>query len=141
MKSILAIMCLLGWILYVGQLISVANFGLAQRLGLQESPDDADPLSSEVELWAARWDLLWLWTLPAAGVLMLMNHWLWPYAALIGGGAFVDAGGREAAKVLGLRGAGVRTGSQGERRLAMAVYTYFIVAGLFAVVVGLREVL
>lgn len=36
----------LGTLLYAGQLISVVSFPLAQRLGLQENPDAADPLSS-----------------------------------------------------------------------------------------------
>ena len=131
---------MVGWLLYVGQVISVVNFPLAQRLGLQESPENADPLVRPVELWAARWDLVWLWTLPAAGILMLMNHAFWPYAAMIGGGAYVDAGGREGAKILGLREHGVRTGSDGEHRLAMAVFAYLIAIGLLSIGIGLLEV-
>ncbi|MBT8079785.1 MAG: hypothetical protein KJO31_14500 [Gammaproteobacteria bacterium] len=141
MRMIVGILSLAGWLLYVGQLISALNFGLAQRLGLQESPDSADPLLTHLELWAARWDLAWLWTLPVAGILMLLNHSLWPYASLIGGGAFVDAGGREAAKILGLRGRGVHTGTQGEHRLAMGVYLYLIAIGAASIVIGLLEVL
>lgn len=141
MRLIVGILCLIGWLLYVGQFISVADFRLAQRLGLQESSDHADPLLSHLELWTARWDLLWLWTLPAAGILMLTNHWLWPYAAMIGGGAFIDAGGREAAKVLGLRGHGVRTGSHREHRLAMGVFVYLVAIGVLSIGIGLREVI
>ena len=107
MRVVVGILCLAAWLLYLGQIITVANFGLAQRLGLQETSDHADPLFSHVELWAARWDLWWLWTLPVAGILMLIDHSWWPYAAMIGGGAFVDAGGREAAKIFGLREQGV----------------------------------
>ena len=141
MRIIVGILCLVGWLLYVGQLISVANFGLAQRLGLQESPGHADPLLSQLELWTARRDLLSLWTLPVAGVLMLTNHWSWPYAAMIGGGAFVDAGGREAAKVFGLKQGGVRIGSQQEFRVAIGAYIYLIAAGCLAIGAGLFEVI
>lgn len=140
MRFIVGILCLVGGLLYVGQLISVANFGLAQCLGLQESPEHADPLFSDLELWTARWDLLWLWTLPAAGVLMLANHWLWPYAAMIGGGAAVDAGGREAAKIFGLKDKGVRIGSEREFRIAVAAYTYLIAAGCLSIALGLFDV-
>jgi len=140
-RTVVGILCLVGWLLYVGQFISVANFSLAQRLGLQESSDHADPLLSHLELWAARWDLLWLWTLPVAGILMLINHGLWPYAAMIGGGAFVDAGGREAVKLLGLRGQGVRTGSQSEHRLAMGVFVFLVAIGCLSIGVGLLEVI
>lgn len=140
MRTIVGMLCLVGWLLYIGQLISVANFSLAQRIGLQESSEHADPLFNNLELWTARWDLLWFWTLPVAGVLMLANHWLWPYAAMIGGGAFVDAGGREAAKIFGLRQESVRIGSQQESRIAIAAYIYMIVAGSLAIGVGLFEV-
>jgi hypothetical protein len=84
---------------------------------------------------------LWLWTLPVAGILMLIDHWLWPYAAMIGGGTFVDAGGREAVKVYGLREQGVRTGSQPEYRLVMGVFIYMIVIGCLAIGSGLLEVI
>ncbi len=140
MRVIVGILCLFAWLLYLGQLISVANFGLAQRLGLQESSAHADALSSHLELWAARWDLVWLWTLPAAGILMLIDHGWWPYAAMIGGGAFVDAGGREAAKVLGLRGQGVRVGSQREQRLIFGAFLCLIVIGGLAIGTGLFAV-
>lgn len=139
MTIALGILCSALWVLYAGQAISVVDFGLAQRLGLQEKPGEAEPLSSGLELWTARWDLLWLWTLPVAGILMLIDHSWWPYAALIGGGAYVDTGGREAAKVLALRQQGVRTGSRREYRLMMGTYASFIAVGCLAAVAGLAE--
>ena len=141
MKVLFGVLCLIAGLLYIGQVISVVNFNLAQRLGLQESPDHADPISSSAELWAARWDLLWLWTLPAAGALMLIDQWLWPYAAMIGGAAFFDAGGREAAKVLGLKQAGVGVGSRRELRVIIATFVFLGAAGLFAIGFGLSEVI
>lgn len=64
MKVVFGTSCLIAGLLYLGQLISVWKVGLAQRLGLQESPDNADPLSSHLEVRAARWHaaLLWLFT-------------------------------------------------------------------------------
>lgn len=140
MKTVVGILCLGVGVLYLGQVISVANFGLAQRFGLQETSDHTDPLFSHLERWAARWDLWWLWTLPAAGVLMLTDHPWWPVAALVGGGAAVDTGGREAAKNIGLRQQGVRTGSPGQRRLAMGTFAYLIVSGGLTTAVGLHNI-
>ncbi len=137
MRVSIALLSLFGWLLYVGQLISVVNFPLAQRHGLQEPPEQTDPLYSRLELYAARWDVLCLWILPLTGVLILLEHPWWPYAALIGGAIFVDAGGRETAKVLGLRKEGVRSGSSRQFWLAMAVYGYFMVTGMLAVATGL----
>lgn len=126
-------------LLYAGQLLSVLDFGLAQRLGLQERPAHVDPLSSHLELWTARFDILWLWTLPAAGLLMLLDHSWWPYAAMVGGGAFVDAGGRELSKVAGLREHGVRTGTPAEQRNVTIALTIMIVLGGAGIVAGLMQ--
>lgn len=139
MTIVVAILCLAMGLLYVGQVVSVANLGLAQRLGLQEKPADADPLFTRLEVWTARWDLAVLWTLPVAGVLILLDHSWWPFAALIGGGVFVDTGGREWAKYLGLRQGGVRTGTPSERRALVIVYIIMIVVGAIAITAGLVE--
>ena len=139
MRVLFGVLCLIAGLLYLGQLISVVNFSLARRLGLQESTDHTDPIFSYLELWTARWDLWVLWILPAAGILLLIDHWLWPYAAMIGGGASLDTGGREAAKVLGLKGKGVRVGSRFEFLSAMAAYIFLIAAGVIAFGIGLFE--
>ena len=140
MTLVVGIICSALWLVYLGQVVSVVNLDLAQRLGLQESPRTSDALSRHLELWTARWDLLWLWTLPLAGLLILVDHSWWPYAAMIGGGAYVDAGGREAVKVIGLRQQGVRTGSTQEHRLMISTYAVFVAVGALAIVSGLVEV-
>jgi hypothetical protein len=117
-----------GWI---GQGISAISFPLAQRLGLQEKDDVADSLFLDAERNAARWDSLVLWSLPLAGILMLIDNDWWPYVALIAGGVHVDAGGREAAKYLALRKNGVRVGSAKDVRTAVGAYIALIVIGLW----------
>jgi len=119
---------LLGLVWFSGQLISTLNFSLAQKLGLQEKNDETEPLFRRLELNTARWDLVVLWTLPVAGVLMLVEHSWWPYLALVAGGVYVDTGGRETAKVLGLSKHGVKTGSRKEARL------YFWFTGIMALI-------
>ena len=140
MRIIVGIAATAAWILYFGQLISVLDFRLAQRLGLQESPEATDALASHLELWTARWDLAWLWTLPAAGTLMLLDHPWWPYAALIGGAASIDTGGREAAKVRGLIRRGIRIGTDGQRRLIASVFIYLVAAGVLMTAASLQAI-
>ena len=91
MNPAIGILCTAMSFFYIGQLISVIDFPLAQRLGLQESADDADPIFARLELGTARWDLFVLWVLPGAGILMLIAHPLWPIAALVGGAFYVDS--------------------------------------------------
>lgn len=139
MKILVGLVTLVLWLLLLGQFVSVARFELAQRLGLQEKPDGVDPLYSRLELWTARWDLCWLWVLPVAGTLMLLDHPWWPYAAMIGGGAYVDAGGREATKVFGLRQRRVRTGTPTEQRLSLGMFAFLAAIGGIGIVAGLVE--
>jgi len=113
----------IGTLLYAGQLISTINFPLAQRIGLQEKADGADPLSSQLELMTARWDTAWLWIPPIAG------------------GVYVDAGGREWAKVLGLRSHSVPIGSVGKRGMIYTAYAFLILTGLAGIAVGLAELM
>ena len=138
----------LSWILVVipgllvtGQLISVISFPLAQKLGLQERADASDPVKQRSELYAAYWDLLTLVWLPLAGVLMLGDHAWWPYLALIGGAAYVDAAGREAAKMLSMRAEGIRIGTVAEQRLLFGTYVVMAALGLSAIVYALTALL
>ena len=130
----------ISWILVVipgllvtGQFISVINFPLAQKLGLQEKADASDPVKLRAELHTAYWDLLTLVWLPLAGILMLVEHPWWPYLALIGGAVYVDAGGREAAKMLSMRAEGIRIGTPSEQRLLFGTFVVMGVLGLLAV--------
>ncbi len=126
-----------GLLLYVGQVISVVNFPLAQRLGLQEDPEAADPLSSRLDLMTARWDIVLLWLPPLAGLLMLLDHRWWPAAGLIAGGIYVETGGREWAKVAGLNAQGVPAGSAKEQAIMKVTYGSFIITGVAAIAVAL----
>ena len=136
--TVTGIVCVLfGLVCFVGQLISVINFDLAQKLGLQEKNDATEPIYRQLELNTAKWDLVVLWTLPAAGVLMLVDHTWWPYLALVAGGVCVDTGGRETVKVLGLGKHGVKTGSDNETRLFFAFQGALCLIGVWCVAIAL----
>lgn len=130
----------LGAIGLIGQLVSVVNFKLAQQWGLQEKEHSTDPLYWRLERNTALWDLFVIWTLPVAGVLMLLDHSWWPFVALVAGGVYADLGGREVAKVLGLRSEGVRIGRQGEVRFALAFLGLWSAAGVIVGLYALFEV-
>ena len=140
MQIACAIACLLfGLFGLVGQLISTVDFKLAQRLGLQEPAEDSDPLYSRLELQTARWDLAVLWTLPLAGVLMLTGATIWPYVALVAGGLTLDTGGREIAKVVGIKAHGLRVGGERANRLALRFLFVLAAIGGWAIVTAAVE--
>ena len=141
MQTAVGIVCTALWILYAGQLLSVLNFSLAQRLGLQEQTDATDPVWRHAELWTARVDLMTLWILPMGGILMLLDHPSWPLAAVIGGGIYTDCGLRESGKALALHQQGVRTGTERERRRVVATLFALAVIGVLAIGTGIDAIL
>ena len=136
--TVTGVFCVLfGLVCVIGQLISTVDFGLAQKLGLQEGNEATEPLYRRLELNTARWDLVVLWTLPCAGALMLAGHEWWPFLALVAGGVHVDTAGRETAKVLGLAKEGVKTGTRTETRLFFSFLGAMLLIGLWCVAYGL----
>ena len=127
------LMIILPGILYVGQLISSVNFPLAQKLGLQENPAEADLLLQRAERYTAYWDLVTLGWLPLSGILMVLNISAWPLFALIGGAIYLDAAGREAVKILSFKREGIRIGPPKQQRLFFI--TYYIMAVLAVVII------
>lgn len=134
MQTVLGVVCILfggfGW---AGQLISGINYPLAQSLALQEKSEGMDTLFRLAEINAARWDSFVLWTLAAAGILMLLNNAWWPYVSLVAGGIYLDAAGREAAKCLALRKGGVRIGSPKDLRIAAVFFCIMAAIALWVI--------
>ncbi len=142
LQTILGILwAIIGGLLFAGQLVSVVNFPLAQRLGLQEDPETADPLSSRLELMTARWDIVLLWLPPVAGLLMLLDHPWWPIVSLISGGIYLDTGGREWAKVKGLDAQSVPVGSSRDQIIMKVTYGFLIVTAVAAIALAVAAVI
>lgn len=136
----------LGWliiifpgILYVGQIISSVNFTLAQKLGLQEDPNETDLLLQRAEKYTAYWDLVTLVWLPLSGVLMVLNNSAWPLFVLFGGAIYIDTAGREAAKVLSFKHEGVRIGSSKQSRFFFSTYLIMAILGIVVVIYSAGE--
>lgn len=124
---------ILGGLLYCAQVISSINFALAQRLGIQEKPDETDSVLQTAERFTAYWDLISLVWLPLAGLLMIVDHKWWPIVALAAGAIYLDASGREAAKILALKKEGFRLGTKSQQQLFFASYILMAMIG-FAVI-------
>jgi len=126
-------------ILFVGQIISSVNFPLAQKLGLQEDPDEADPLLQRAELYAAYWDLVTLGWMPVSGVLMVINNSAWPILALFSGAIYLDCAGREAAKILSFKHEGIQTGKSMQQRIFFSTYFIMGFLAIITIVYALSE--
>jgi len=130
----------IGLVGFGGQLISVLDWPLAQRLGLQESQDHTDTLFRRLERNTAIWDLCSWWTLPVAGALMVTGHPWWPVVALLAGGVYMDTAGREWAKLSGLGSENVKTGEPKDARRRGAFFIVTAAIAVWAVVLAVMEI-
>lgn len=138
---------ILGWviivfpgILYVAQIISSFNFPLAQKLGLQENPEFTDPILQRAEQYTAYWDLVTLGWLPLSGVLMVVDHPIWPLVAFFGGAIYLDTAGREAAKLLCFKHEGIRIGARKQQRFFHSTYLIMAALSIVVLVYSLRAI-
>ena len=139
MRIALGIICMLfGGFVWVGQTISTINYPFATRVGLQESMKGTDTLFQRLEHNTAGWDMVTMWALFAAGLLMVINNSWWPYVALIAGGIYFDAGGRELVKILGLKAEGERIGTQKDFMTSiLVIYVPMMVAAVCVTVAAI----
>ena len=91
MSTLVGVVTLIaGLIAWAGQSLAFLAPAVAVRLGVLEPEDEIDPTLYVVEAHAeGLTDMLLAWMLPAAALLMLLDHPLWPYLALIGSSVFL----------------------------------------------------
>jgi hypothetical protein len=74
-----------GLIAWGGQILSAFAPGIAEKLGLIETEADVDPAFYADVRGEAKWDSITLWTLPFAGILIILNNPAWIYFGMVGG--------------------------------------------------------
>ena len=116
---------------WLGQVVVAIAPRRAQQWGLMESESDSDPQFLVDARGEAIWDALILWTLPLAGVLLLLQHSWWRHFGLVGGGMWLYAAGRAIISRVLLQRHGVRVGGAGYVRMAYACAAAW---GLIAIV-------
>ncbi|MDH3730161.1 MAG: hypothetical protein OES13_03385 [Acidimicrobiia bacterium] len=122
---VIVVFSLLAW---GGQAISFWKPETAARLTLTETEEAVEPT-----FWAdiraeALWDTFTLWTLLAAGGLLIADAAAWPYFGLVGGGIYLYFAGRGVLARLEMRRRGLRVGTPASVRAA-----YFFLPMLGAV--------
>jgi len=116
---------------YVGQAISAFWPETAVKLGLMEAQSDVDPAFFADVRGEAFWDTAVLWTLPAAGILLVLNNPIWVYFGLVGGGMYLYFAGRGIVVRRVMRHRNIQIGTPGTLKVA---FTFLTLWGLAAVV-------
>jgi len=119
---------LVGWL---GQTITAFSPKLAVRLGLTEPESDVDSTFYADVRGEAIWDAIILWTLPVAGILLILNNALWAYFGLVGGGSYLYFAGRGIAVRIAMRRREIYIGKPSTIKL---FYVFLTLWGLIAMV-------
>lgn len=121
---------------WLGQTISAFSPKLAVKLGLTESESDVDSTFYADVRGEAIWDTMILWTLPVAGILLILNNTLWAYFGLVGGGSYVYFAGRGIAVRLAMHRRGIRIGKPGTLKLFYVFLTLWGVIALVTIIMA-----
>ena len=119
---------ILGWL---AQVINAFSPTLAARLGLNEPESDVDATFFADTRGEAIWDVMIIWMLPVAGILLILNSPLWAYFGLVGGGIYLYFAGRGIVVRLVMQRRAIRIGKPGTLKL---YFLLLILWGLIAVV-------
>jgi hypothetical protein len=133
---IIVVFGLLGWL---GQAVTLFSPKVAAQLGLSESESDVDPAFWADVRGEALWDTLILWTLPAAGILLLVNNPWWAYFGLVGGGMYLYFAGRGILTRLAMRRRGVRSGMPEKLKGFLVFLSLWGSIGLITIMMAIGE--
>ena len=125
---ILIIISLIGWL---GQIITALSPTVAAKLGVTEPEADVDPTFDADGRGEAFWDMVTLWTLPVAGILLIFNSPWWAYFGLVGGGMYLYFAGRGIAVRLVMQRREIRIGKPETLKV---FYVFLTLWGLIAIV-------
>jgi hypothetical protein len=99
-----------GLIAWGGQILSALRPRFAEKLGLMEPKADVDIAFYADTRGEAKWDSITLWSLPLAGVLIILNNPSWIYFGMVGGGIYLYFAGRAIFTRLELKKRSIRIG-------------------------------
>ena len=122
---------------YFGQAISALWPATAAKLGLTEPEVDVDPTFYADMRGEAFWDTVILWTLPVAGVLLVLNSPVWVYFGLVGGGMYLYFAGRGIVVRRVMQRRGIQIGTPETLKVAYIFLTLWGLAALITIVMGI----
>lgn len=131
------ILTLLSSIAYFGQVLSAFWPETAAKLGLTEAEGDVDSTFYADMRGEAFWDTVILWTLPVAGVLLMLNNPMWAYFGLVGGGMYLYFAGRGILARRVMQDHGLQIGSPESLKVAYIFLTLWGLAAIITIILAI----
>lgn len=133
------VLLVLGLICWGGQVVNWLAPEQAAKMGLSEAADSVEPVFWVDTRAEAAWDSLVVWTLPLAGLLLLLEVEAWAYWGLVGGGVYLYFAGRGIFQRLAMQRRGMRIGSDANVRVGIVFLTLWAAAALVAIAAGVSD--
>ena len=127
---VVLVLSLLAW---AGQTVSWLAPEAAAKLRLAEAEDTVEPAYWADIRGEALWDFFTLWTLPVAGVLLIIDAEAWPYFGLVGGGIYLYFAGRGVATRIEMQRRGLRIGDPQSVKAAFTLLPIWGAAALITI--------
>ncbi len=127
-----------GLIAWGGQVLSALTPRFAEKLGLMEPEADVDTAFYADARGEAKWDSITLWTLPFAGILIILNSPLWIYFGMVGGSMYLYFAGRAIFTRNELKRKGVRIGKPELLKMYYIFTTLWGLIGLATVIKAVK---
>jgi len=131
---ILTTLSSLGWL---GQVITAFWPKTAVSLSLTEPKSAVDPAFYADMRGEAYWDTAVLWTLPVAGILLILNNPLWAYFGLVGGGMYLYFAGRGIVVRKVMQERNIRIGLPADLKVATIFLTIWGVTAVITIIMAL----
>lgn len=119
---------------WVGQAISWFSPSTGERWGLTEAEESVDSVYYGDIRGEALWDTLTLWTMPLAGLLLILGSDVWAHLGLVAGGMYTYFSGRGVATRLAITNRDGRIGAPNDLRVAYAALIVWGVLGLATII-------
>lgn len=126
---------------WLAQVINAFAPAFAAGIGLTEPEADVDRTFFLDGRGEAIWDALILWTLPVAGILLLLNNPSWAYFGLVGGGMYLYFAGRGLAVRQVLQRHDVAIGKPDTLKLYNAILILWGLIAIVTTILALNELL
>jgi hypothetical protein len=131
---VVVVLSLLCW---GGQTISWLSPATAVKLTLMEAEDDVEPVYWADIRGEAAWDALTLWTMLAAGILLIADSDSWAYFGLVGGGMYVYFAGRGILTRVVMQRRGLRIGAPANVKIGLTFLAIWGVMGVVTIVAAI----
>jgi len=128
-----------GLIAWGGQVLSALSPRIAEKLGLMEPEADVDPVFYADVRGEVKWDTITLWTLPFAGILIILNSPLWIYFGMVGGSMYLYFAGRAIFTRLELKRKGARVGKPELLKMYFIFVTLWGLIGLSTIIKAVKK--